>query len=165
MSNILYELHLKFEPAMVMPFVMFAFVFFLPGLGEKVAKAKGEEYTENRRIAVRIVCIAAGCFSVLVGVIAVAGQMHMYHTVSTAYYEGNYQVVEGYVEEYKEQKYESFRIKDVCFEYSDYNIQAGYHNTKSHGGVITGDGQYLKIGYIYYNSSYGNIIVYIEEPK
>ncbi len=40
----------------------------------------------------------------------------------------------------------------------------GYHNAKSHGGVIKGDGQYLKIGYVYYGNE--NIIVYIEEyPK
>ena len=58
---------------------------------------------------------------------------------------------------------ESFEINDVYFEYSDYNVTSGYRNTKSHGGVITGDGQYLKIGYVYYNSTYGNIIVYIEE--
>ncbi len=37
----------------------------------------------------------------------------------------------------------------------------GYHNAKSHGGVIKGDGQYLKIGYVYYGNE--NIIVYIEE--
>ena len=37
----------------------------------------------------------------------------------------------------------------------------GYHNTKSHGGVIRDNGQYLKIGYIQYNNE--NIIVYIEE--
>ena len=45
------------------------------------------------------------------------------------------------------------------------SIPYGYHNSKSHGGVITGNGQRLKIGYVYYNEQYGNIIVYIEEIR
>ena len=92
----------------------------------------------------------------------------MYFKTVGAYQRGQYEVVEGYVENFDPMPYgghtrESFEINDVYFEYSDYNVTSGYRNTKSHGGVITGDGQYLKIGYVYYNSTYGNIIVYIEE--
>ena len=54
-------------------------------------------------------------------------------------------------------------INGVKFFYSDYSTQPGYNNAKSHGGVITGDGQHLKIHYVYLNETYGNIIVYIEE--
>ena len=88
-------------------------------------------------------------------------------TVS-AYKRGDYQIVEGYVENFHPMPYaghsnESFEICGVCFFYSDFVIQQGYHNAKSHGGVITGDRQHLKVGYIYYGGNYGNIIVYIEE--
>ena len=57
------------------------------------------------------------------------------------------------------------RIISEYFSYSDYEIQQGYHNAKSHGGVISGDGQYLKIGYVqpYPFSRNDNVIVYIEE--
>ena len=60
-------------------------------------------------------------------------------------------------------KQESFDINGVSFSYSDFSVQPGYHNAKSHGGVITGNGQHLKIGYVYYNSAEGNVIVYIEK--
>jgi hypothetical protein len=77
-------------------------------------------------------------------------------------------VVEGYVENFDPMPYEghgdeSFEINGVTFSYSDYSIQPGYTNSKSHGGVIAGDGQHLKVGYVYYNETYGNIIVYIEQ--
>ena len=60
---------------------------------------------------------------------------------------------------------ETFEINGVKFSYSDYNIHPGYNNTKSHGGVITGNGQHLKIRYVYFNEVYGNIIMYIEEIR
>ena len=61
--------------------------------------------------------------------------------------------------------HETFEINGVEFSYSDYNTQAGYNNTKSHGGAITGNGQHLKIRYVYFNETYGNIILYIEEIR
>ena len=94
----------------------------------------------------------------------------MYTKVVGAYRCGEYEVVEGYVENFDPMPYEghsneSFEINGVYFSYSDYAIQQGYHNAKSHGGVISGDGQYLKIGYVqpYPFSRNDNVIVYIEE--
>ena len=58
---------------------------------------------------------------------------------------------------------ETFEINGVKFSYSDYIVHPGYNNTKSHGGVIKENGQHLKIGYVYLNETYGNIIVYIEQ--
>ena len=92
----------------------------------------------------------------------------MYKATINAYRSGQYEVVEGYVENFdplskNEKGSESFEINGVQFTYSDTKVITGYHNTNKNGGVITGNGQYLKIGYIYYNDSYGNIIVYIEE--
>ena len=116
MGNVLYELHMEFEPALIGPFAMVIFIAFFPKLCEKLAEIKGEDYAKD---------------------------------FAPMSYGGHHE--------------ESFCIKNVYFEYSDNNIQAGYHNTKSHGGVVRGNGQYLKVGYVYYNSAYGNIIVYIEE--
>lgn len=62
---------------------------------------------------------------------------------------------------YSGHKQESFEVNGVRFEYSDFEVTIGYHNAKSHGGVIKEDGQYLKIGYVNYWSI--NHIVYIEE--
>lgn len=90
-----------------------------------------------------------------------------YNILSDAYTGGEYQVVEGYVEEFDPLPFggkgkESFEIGGVEFSYSDYSISPGYNNTKALGGVIKGDGQHLKIGYVFIEG-YGNVIVYIEE--
>ena len=91
-----------------------------------------------------------------------------YEAIVGAYKDGEYQVVDGYVENfdlmpYEGHKDESFEINSVKFSYSDYNITFGYNNAKSHGGVIKGNGQHLKIGYVVNNGE--NIIVYIEQLK
>ena len=90
----------------------------------------------------------------------------MYTKVVGAYKDGEFMIVEGYVENFDPMPYgghseESFEINNVTFSYSDYTIQPGYNNSKSHGGVIEGNGQHLKVGYVDYYGT--NIIVYIEQ--
>ena len=92
----------------------------------------------------------------------------LYEKTIVAYNNDDYEIVEGYVENfipmpYEGHSYESFEINGVRFSYSDYNIGFGYNNTKSHGGVIEGNAQHLKIGYVVDNGE--NIIVYIEQLK
>ena len=79
-------------------------------------------------------------------------------------------VVEGYVENYHPMPYEGhdtehFEIEGVYFEYSDYTIMNGYNISASHGGVVTHNGQYLKIKYVTekYDGEDNNIILYISE--
>ena len=62
---------------------------------------------------------------------------------------------------------EHFDINGIWFEYTDYEIMNGYHKSASHGGLITGNGQYLKIKYVV-NESYGttgNVILYLAETE
>lgn len=78
----------------------------------------------------------------------------------------DYTIVEGYVENFteplKESDYESFTVNDVEFKYQYQTLNnKGYYKTKKNGGVITGDGQHLKIGY--YSQNNQNYIVYIEQ--
>ena len=92
----------------------------------------------------------------------------MYTKTVGAYYSGEYQTVEGYVENFHPmpsdgKSKETFDINGVEFAYSDYNIHPGYNKSQYHGGVITGNGQHLKIKYVFFNETYGNIILYIEE--
>lgn len=79
-------------------------------------------------------------------------------------------VVEGYVENYHPMPYEGhdtehFEIEGFYFEYSDYTIMNGYNISASHGGVVTHNGQYLKIKYVTeeYDGEDNNIILYISE--
>ena len=115
----------------------------------------------------RPVCFIAALF-VLLAFLAGLGQIHAGQTLMARYRNGEYQVVEGVVEHFdpmpaEGHKHESFDIDGVRFEYSDYREQPGYHQARSHHGVITGDGQHLRIRYIWYDDSIGNIILYIEE--
>lgn len=79
-------------------------------------------------------------------------------------------VVEGYVEKFHPMPYEGhdtehFEINGVHFEYSDYSITNGYHKSAPHGGVITQNGQHLKIKYVIdeFEESNENVILYIAE--
>ncbi len=80
------------------------------------------------------------------------------------YYNNNFNIVEGEVEQFvtnlTSNKSERFKINNIEFEYSD-NTYCGYNKIRDKGGVIMGNGQMLKIGYINYNSE--RIIVSIEQ--
>lgn len=93
-------------------------------------------------------------------------QIEMYRSTVAAYRNGDYQIAEGYVEQFQPAKErgnpESFTIDGVDFRYYDTVVQFGYHTTRARGGVITGDGQHLRIGYTQFRSL-KNVIVYIEE--
>src|SRR5947208_1246811 len=64
-----------------------------------------------------------------------------YSALQEIYREGRSQVVEGKVEHFKPMPYgghamESFTVKGVNFEYSDYVITPAFNNTSSHVGPI-----------------------------
>ncbi len=80
----------------------------------------------------------------------------------------DYSIVQGYVTNFEKSKedgitstFESFEVNGVKFEYKDNVIRSGYRKTMGNGGVIKGNGQYLKIGYI--NQGDYNAIIFIEE--
>lgn len=121
-------------------------------------------------------CVLMAIFiavSAATSIFMVVEQVDQYNKIVVAYQQGDYLIVEGYVENFhpmpKEgHDTEEFDLNGVHFEYSDYTVQQGYHNALSHGGVITSDGQHLRIGYIIMESDTGNqmlenVIVYIEE--
>lgn len=83
-------------------------------------------------------------------------------------------VVQGYVEQFQPQICyapditkcrEQFEINGVYFEYSSHWIVRGYHTPASRGGVVTENGQHLKIKYIVKDDGeeLQNIILYIAE--
>lgn len=86
--------------------------------------------------------------------------------IINAYELGDYSIIEGEVENFIPMPYEGhanekFDINGVVFEYSNNLVVTGYNKTKYHGGVITKNGQRLKIGYVKYDKY--NRIVYIEQ--
>lgn len=166
MNVVLYEVSSKFDFSNFIDLLVMAIlVLFFSIVLKKVYERKQVKLDIK---VVRFFCFGAALFLLSLAIIVLFAQLNMYNKVVGAYYRGEYQIVEGYVENFEPMPYnghskETFEIKGVEFSYSDYEIQPGYNNTKSHGGVITGDGQHLRIGYVYLNNTYGNLIVLIEE--
>ena len=165
MNNVLYEASFKLDASLLIPIIMLVFIALFPKLWKTLEK-NNEVKIDYK--TVKTFCICMGAFAAVFLIISWVSYLNMYNKTVGAYKNGQYEVVDGYVENFVPMPYEghsneSFEINGVEFSYSDYEIQPGYNNTKSHGGVIVGNGQHLKIGYIYYNKTRGNIIVYIEQ--
>ncbi len=164
MGKVLYEVSYQFDFACLIPFVM-----LIAGccvLKSRIGKRKiyGKKHGDTSTFVLLGVYLF---FVTAVAVLTIVTGVQKYDQVIGAYKKGNYQTVEGFVENYETMPYEghaqeSFTINGVEFSYSDYTVMQGYHNAASHGGVITHNGQYLKLRYVT-NELNENIIVYIEE--
>ena len=158
--RVLYEATFQFQIIWLLILILpiaFAFGYFWI---KEHAQASGKK-------VYKIIPVVGIVFSLVTICLVVPNQIKMYQATVGAYQRGEYQTVEGYVENFhpmpaEGHDQESFMINGVRFEYSDYTVQFGYHNAKSHGGVITGNGQHLRIGYTQFDWL-GNVIVYIEE--
>ena len=165
MKNILYEATSKFDfSILAIPAIMIFLMLIFPLIIKK--SYKGKDVKLSIKFG-KLFCLAGILFVALLSTVVLIAQLNMYNKIVGAYSRGEYQIVEGYVENFEPMPYEghadeTFEINGVKFSYSDYNIHPGYNNTKTHGGVIKENGQHLKIGYVYLNETYGNIIVYIE---
>ena len=90
-------------------------------------------------------------FGVLWTALAFLGTGSEYTSNVNALKNGTYKEVEGIVENFDPMphsghKMESFTVKGVKFEYSDFVVSSGFNNTKSHGGPID-EGKYVRIKY------------------
>lgn len=169
METVLYEYHLNFADYLgnLIPLVCgiaFLYVFI------RIIKDKNNTTS-------RFVKIASGSICLIVSILSIA--IFLLVTISMSIEHTNYKeqiandnvcVVEGYIENFHPMPYEGhdtehFEINGIYFEYSDFSIINGYHKSSSHGGVVTHNGQYLKIKYIVneYNGIKENIILYIAE--
>ncbi len=169
METVLYEYHLNFSDYLwnLIPLacgIAFLYLFI------RVIKDKDNSSS-------RFVKLFSGAIGLIVGILGIG--IFLLLTISMSIEHIDYKkqlanndvyVVEGYVENFHPMPYEGhdserFEINDVYFEYSDFTIMNGYHNSSTHGGVITHDGQHLKIKYIVveYNGIEENIILYIAE--
>ena len=172
MGTVLYEYGgYSFDFEMIMP-VLITIVcivcFIHPEIfyNTKAINTKDDKNKETAKLVVRVFLGSCICFTGLVTVIISVSQYIEYKNVTVEYKNGKYNTISGYVENFDPMpphghKEETFTINGVGFAYSDYSTIQGYNNAKSKGGVITGNGQHLKIRYINYNDS--NRIMYIEE--
>jgi hypothetical protein len=91
-----------------------------------------------------------------------------YREILSAYRSGKCEVVEGKVSDFHPKPtfgggYESFRVRDVQFFYSDYESTPGFNRTTRNGGTMT-EGLPVRITYVYdnENSPNRNVIVKLE---
>ena len=172
MNTVLYEAPTGYDSiaeSLAFPLIMILFLSLVPQLMYNPEKTfRGKNSSAIKRIPRYTGFLLAGVFVSLGACFILHGQLEMYRKVIVPYAHGQYEIAEGYVQNFvpmprEGHSNEMFDINGVHFEYSDNNIIVGYHHTKVRGGVIRGNGQYLKVGYVYFNETYGNIIVYIEE--
>ena len=171
MGNMLYELHFELDAMLVVISAMALVVFIVLWCFLRkrvVGRTGGRKARGGLRSVYVLLILGIAVFAVSIAT-SLISQYRQYDRVERAWRSGQYETVEGYVEffspmPYAGHAYESFVIDGVAFYYSDFSSTVGYHNARSHGGVITGNGQYLRIGYIPGDGAKDNIIVSIEAP-
>lgn len=165
-GNVVYEVSFTVPKGWVLLAVLF---FCLLGLIARCAKTlKDPRGTGKRDARVGIMIGALGTM-LLAGVmtLVIPEQVRLYRSIVGAYKRGDYQIAEGFVEDFHPMPKEGhdterFTLSGAAFEYSDYSVQFGYHTSRANGGVISGDGQHLRIGYVE-DPRLGKVIVRIEE--
>ena len=167
MSSVLYEVSTGYGN-IVMPMAVPVIIFLLWVAIFRLKNGTGSGTAGSKRRLRYVHGFIGGMFLLVSSYLILQGKLDMYRKVVIPYVNGQYEVVEGYVHNFvpmprEGHANEEFDIQDVHFEYSDNNIITGYNRARVNGGVVRGNGQYLKIGYVYYNETYGSIIVYIEE--
>ncbi len=172
MPNVLYEVSFKLHFSVFIPILLLVFLSIYPKLWLNLRRHMVIESPENEVSAqndykrIKKFIRIAMCFVFVIIIIIVTSQISQYKQIIVAYKNGDYQVVEGYVENFEHhavtgESGEAFEINGIKFHYEKPSIEQGYCDTKGHGGVIDGDGQHLKIGYVTYDDK--NVIVYIEQ--
>ena len=144
MEKILYEYNLDWKNnygTSITVYIIFA-IFFL------------SVFIKYRKKKWSIAALLLSLVWFIIPLISVQVFLNQYKDISQKYKEGNYLVIEGYVEDYKAEPKkghspEIFNISGVKFQTSDYTCKLGYNKTKNSNGVITGlDNQYLRVYYI-----------------
>lgn len=169
MEKVLYEVHFQYQVGLLIPIVLFVVFYFYSSVEMRTLKYYKNDLEIYFRKVKRREKLFRGValffilpLTIIIHMVIIVGSFILIND----YHNKNYEIVSGFVEKFNPMPFaghqdETFQIKDVKFTYSDYVITAGYRQSLSHGGVIKGNGQMLKIGYVKYGNT--NVIVYIAE--
>ena len=171
MEKVLYEYSFNPENMLLCLIPLAVGVVFLANSIVQVrSKKKNKGWDGFVESLFKVLGFIVGPVGIVMFVMSVAGLVFEYKSYKETLKTDEIDVVEGYVENYHPMPYEGhdtehFEIDGVYFEYSDYTIMNGYNISASHGGVVTHNGQYLKIKYVTeeYDGEDNNIILYISE--
>ena len=93
MGRILYECHFEIEPSLLILGITIIAAFLISGIQKKAATRVIKQ--------IKIICL---CFA-LFGIVSICILIDMYRKTVIAYKNGNYQTVEGYVENFDPMPY------------------------------------------------------------
>ena len=115
----------------------------------------------------KIITRSIGAFCLVVFLFFFTVHIAEYNEYKTILESDSVSIVEGYVENYNPlpadgKGTENFEINGVYFAYNNADGRNGYTAVAKHGGVITMNGQHLRIKYVT-NEEGENIILYISE--
>ena len=129
------------------PTIFFDPFFFIIVIAFIISYIIWREDKKNVKLIFRMIILGISAFFVtLLSIICTI--VPLYH-----FYTKDYNVVEGYVENFSPRppnghRLESFTVNGIKFGYSDDLFHMGYNRSLHNGGVIKGNGQHLRIGYI-----------------
>ena len=140
---------------------------------EKPVPYKDKMLIKPNNTFFKVIGYIVGPLAILMSITGAWGMLSEHFELKERVARENLYVVEGYVENYhpmprEGHDLESFEINGVYFEYSDFKVINGYNNSASHGGVVTRNGQYLKIKYVtksVADQCDENVILYIAEVE
>jgi hypothetical protein len=171
MEKVLYEY--SFDPEnMLLCLIPLAVgvVFLANSIVQVRSKKKNRGWDGFVESLFKVLGFIVGPIGIIMFAMSVAGLVFEYKNYKEILKSDDVFVIEGYVENYHPMPYEGhdtehFEIDGVYFEYSDYTVMNGYNISASHGGVVTHNGQYLKIKYVTeeHDGEDNNIILYISE--
>jgi len=115
MDNVLYEVSYRLDRGIVIPFVMvLGILLFFVG---EVRAIRSEKTTRGHKVNL-FICSFGLVLSLLVCGVVITSQIDMYENIVTAYEEGRYVTVEGYVEDFEPMPaeghaHETFQINGI----------------------------------------------------
>jgi hypothetical protein len=141
-------------------FPAFGLIFVAVGIGLVLSRRSLPNWNTRGTVAKGVFPFGFLCFAVIWTVANFIGMYSQYRNASQARVAHTAQVVEGQVTNFVPMPVtghamESFCISDVCFNYSDYVVTAGFNQTSSHGGPIR-EGLPVRVTYL------GNTIIKLE---
>ena len=179
METVLFELHFRWGdlPILLIPLLVgVGFWSVSCQVGKKSRQNLGELKSPVRRDLSASPTVKWGLrgVSLLCGVVFLlsgASYFTDYTDLKTRYENGDYLTAEGFVEdlimvEYPDKGGDSFTLDGVTFAYSGADLTLhGYRREAQRGGVVTREGQYLVIHYIFDPYTETNHILYIAERE
>ena len=172
MEVVLYEFGFDYAKAIGFFIVLLIGVAFF--FADKLIGRQAEPYVDigsrTKEISPKVFKIITrliGAFCLVVFLLFFTVHIAEYNEYKTMLESDNVSVVEGYVENYNPlpadgKGTENFEINGVYFAYSNADGRNGYTAIAKYGGVITMNGQHLRIKYVT-NEEGENIILYISE--